>query len=60
MCRELEDAWGAVYVQQHLGDVHHVRGQAVEARGAWQEALAAARALGHPLAESLQERLEGD
>jgi tetratricopeptide (TPR) repeat protein len=60
LCRELEDAWGAVYVQRHLGDVHQARGQAAEAQGAWQEALAQAKALEHPLADSLQERLEGD
>jgi hypothetical protein len=57
LCLDLQDLWGAVYVQAHLGNLHAAVQQLNLARTNWVEALTRAESLHHPAAAELQEHL---
>jgi predicted ATPase/DNA-binding SARP family transcriptional activator len=57
MCNALQDPWGTVYIQLHLGDVHQALNEPALARQMWTQAYAAASELHHPAADLLQQRL---
>ena len=57
LCLELQDLWGAVYVQAHLGNLHAALQQFDPARTHWAEALSRAESLHHPAAVELHEHL---
>jgi tetratricopeptide (TPR) repeat protein len=56
LCRELDDPWGAVYVQEHLGKVYVGLEQFKEAQQIWTAALMEAEQLHHPLVPSLKQQ----
>ncbi len=57
LSRNLQDAWGNVYILRQLGDVHRSLNQLDRAIELWSEALGIAEKLQHPLAASVRERL---
>ncbi|MCP4416073.1 MAG: tetratricopeptide repeat protein [Chloroflexi bacterium] len=59
ICEELGDKWGQIFLMQHLGDIYINIKQLEDARGIWLEALTRAKIHKHPLAASLQERIDG-
>ncbi len=58
LCLDLQDLWGAVYVQAHIGDLHAALQQFEPARTHWAEALTRAESLHHPIVAELRKRLD--
>ncbi len=57
ICIALQDLWGAVYVQTHIGNLYATIQQLDLACAQWAEALARAEALHHPAIHELRKRL---
>ena len=55
--RLLENSFNLVYALNHLGRIHKELGRVAEARTTWQEAVAIAAPLAHPLLGELRQRL---
>ncbi len=58
LCQDLQDPWGAVYIQLHLGDVYSTLGQIAQACQIWAQAYATAVELNHPALGPVKERLK--
>jgi predicted ATPase/DNA-binding SARP family transcriptional activator len=56
LCQDLQDPWGAVYIQDHLGEIYQRLGKTAQAHALWAEALSLATQLQHPLLSKLQTR----
>ncbi|MCA9917558.1 MAG: hypothetical protein KC445_06365, partial [Anaerolineales bacterium] len=58
ICEELGDKWGRIFLMQHLGEIYLNMEQPEDAHSIWHQALSFAKENKHPLAASLQERLD--